>query len=283
VSRPIAPEVERLLAAEEPVILVLVAETKGSTPRPAGTGMAVTADAVFGTVGGGRLEWAAIQRAREMIANGEAADRLSLAVDTDAEKTCGGRVVLDLSRAEPARVTALAAAEAAAQGDMPQVVLCGAGHVGRALVQALAPLPVRVRWVDPRPGIFPETVPANVETLISDPVEAVRGAEAGAAVVTMTFSHGLDYDVAAAALHRPDIPYVGLIGSATKRARFERWFEKHGGDPKALTRLVSPIGDFGVVDKRPEVIAAFVAAEVLRVLLAPRAPARRSEPEDALG
>src|SRR5690606_28365377 len=101
---------------------------------------------------------------------------------------------------------------------------------------------------------------------IGDPVEAVGGAKSCAAVVTMTHSHDLDYRVAEAALRRGQLSYVGMIGSATKRRRFERLFAARGGDPALLQNLTSPIGDFGVVDKRPEVIAAFVAAELLRAL-----------------
>ena len=80
----------------------------------------------------------------------------------------------------------------------------------------------------------------------------------------MTYDHGLDFEITEAALGRGDAAYVGLIGSRTKRRRFERWFLKRGGDRAALMRLVSPIGDFGVADKRPEVIAALVAAEIMQ-------------------
>jgi xanthine/CO dehydrogenase XdhC/CoxF family maturation factor len=82
----------------------------------------------------------------------------------------------------------------------------------------------------------------------------------------MTHSHDLDYAIAEAALARTDLAYVGLIGSGTKRRRFDRLFTARGRDPRALERLTCPIGDAGVRDKRPEVIAAFTAAEVLQAL-----------------
>ena len=91
-------------------------------------------------------------------------------------------------------------------------------------------------------------------------------AEPIAAVVVMTYDHGLDFEITEAALALADTAYVGLIGSGTKRKRFENWFAKRGGSLHALRRLVSPIGDFGVADKRPEVIAALVAAEILQRL-----------------
>ena len=96
----------------------------------------------------------------------------------------------------------------------------------------------------------------------------MQRSEPFAAVVVMTYDHGLDFEITEAALGRGDAAYVGLIGSATKRRRFEKWFTGRGGDARALRRLVSPIGDFGVADKRPEVIAALVAAEIMQRILA---------------
>lgn len=261
-SHSLAKRLQALLATGEPAVLVTVAEARGSTPRPAGTRMLVTARRFYGTVGGGRLEWEAQGHARAMLADG-AADRLDLPLGPAAGQCCGGRVVLTLERATPAMVARLAALEAAEAERLPQVLICGAGHVGTALAQALAPLPVALRWVDARPELAREEDPSPT---LGDPVDAVAAVRANAAVVTMTHSHDLDYRVAEAALRRDDLAYVGLIGSATKRRRFEHLFLDHGGDPRALERLVCPIGNFGVVDKRPEVIAAFTVAEVLRAL-----------------
>ena len=107
--------------------------------------------------------------------------------------------------------------------------LFGAGHVGRALVLALAPLPFGVTWTDPRPSAFPPHIPGNV-TLVGDsePVEVLARAPDGALIAIMTHSHALDLDLAAAALKSRRFPYVGLIGSATKRARFASTMSKLG-------------------------------------------------------
>ncbi len=107
--------------------------------------------------------------------------------------------------------------------------LFGAGHVGRCLVNALAPLPFAVTWVDPRPGAFPEPVPANVACFTdNDPVRFIDRAPAGAFIAVMTHSHGLDLDLVIAALGANRFPYVGLIGSSTKRARFAAAMAKMG-------------------------------------------------------
>lgn len=265
-TRRIAPEVERRLAAGESVIVVTVARAQGSTPRASGTRMAVGASDILGTIGGGRLEWEAVRRARDMIAAGTASDALDVPLGPAVGQCCGGRVVLRLECADTAAVAALAEAEAREWAAAPQVAVFGAGHVGAALVRALAPLPVRILWADARPGMFPDALGDNVEIEAADLVDAPRRAVPGAAMVVMTHSHALDFAVTGAALRRGDACYVGLIGSRTKRRKFERWFAAHGGEGRALDRLVCPIGDAGVADKRPEVIAALTAVEILRAL-----------------
>ena len=262
----LAPEIERCLAAGEQVVLVTVARAQGSTPRAAGTRMAVAASAIFGTIGGGRLEWQAMERARVMIADGVTSDTLELPLGPAVGQCCGGYVVLRLERADAAALAALAEAEARDWREAPKIVVFGAGHVGKALVRALEPLPLRILWIDARRDEFPRTVGGNVEIEASDPVDAVRRAGQGAAVAVMTHSHSLDFEITEAALRREDFSYVGLIGSRTKRRRFERRFSAHGGGARALERLVCPIGDAGVSDKRPEVIAALVTAEMVRAV-----------------
>jgi xanthine dehydrogenase accessory factor len=143
------------------------------------------------------------------------------------------------------------------------ILLFGAGHVGRALVLALAPLPVQVAWIDPRPNAFPAAVPANVKTVaVASPVAALAAAPTDAFALVMTHSHALDLDIVHGALSG-DLPYVGLIGSATKRARFVKRLRDLGLSESRIAALVCPIGVPGIGSKAPAVIAAAMAAEIL--------------------
>ncbi len=149
--------------------------------------------------------------------------------------------------------------------DLRPLLLFGAGHVGRALVLALAPLPFRVSWYDTRDNAFPPHIPANATPVhLRDPDSAVASAPAGAFVLVMTHEHPLDLAITAAALARPDLPFVGLIGSASKRARFEKRFREIGMSIERIAGLVCPIGVAGVGDKDPAVIAAATAAQLLQ-------------------
>jgi xanthine dehydrogenase accessory factor len=135
--------------------------------------------------------------------------------------------------------------------------------VGRALVLALAPLPFAVRWIDARADAFPAHVPANATPVRTADLEGeVARASADALVLVMTHDHALDLAITAAALQR-DFPFVGLIGSATKRARFERRFREIGIPDERIRSLVCPIGLPGIASKEPAAIAASVAAQLL--------------------
>jgi xanthine dehydrogenase accessory factor len=142
--------------------------------------------------------------------------------------------------------------------------LFGAGHVGRSLVLALAPLPFRVHWIDPRQEAFPLRAPINVTMVQSgDPPAELDAAPAGAQVLVMTHSHPLDLAIVSHALAAERFSFVGLIGSATKRARFLSQMRAAGLTQPMLDRLTCPIGLPGVEGKEPAVIAAAVAAQLL--------------------
>jgi xanthine dehydrogenase accessory factor len=149
--------------------------------------------------------------------------------------------------------------------DRTPLWLFGAGHVGRAVVMALAPLPFVVRWVDPRPEAFPTHIPANATPAVEqDPAAALAGAASGALLLVMTHSHQLDLAIVDAALRRPDLGFVGLIGSETKRARFLSRLRAAGIGEARLGALVCPIGVPALDGKEPAVIAAGVAVQLLQ-------------------
>jgi xanthine dehydrogenase accessory factor len=150
--------------------------------------------------------------------------------------------------------------------DATPLYLFGAGHVGRSLVLALAPLPFAVTWIDPRPSAFPSHVPENVACIAApEPVRMLDSAPAKAFVAVMTHSHALDLDVVAAALKAGRFAYLGLIGSATKRARFESAMRQIGIADAAMEELICPIGLTAIRDKAPAAIAAAIAAQLLMV------------------
>lgn len=266
-------EPRELLAAGTPLILAEVSATRGSAPRDAGAWMLVAAEAVAGTIGGGQLEYIAIDRARILLRRGLAAETMQVPLGPAIGQCCGGQVRLTLTPVDSWTRRMLEARMEDEEAARPEVLVFGAGHVGRALAAALTLLPVRVRLIDQRVGELALASPGVPTTLSPLPEAEVAGAAPGSAFVVMTHDHALDFLIADAALARGDAAYVGLIGSDTKRAKFRSWRRRTGvaGDP--LAGLTCPIGGPSG-DKRPAVIAALVAAEVITRLTAPaRAPA----------
>ena len=151
-------------------------------------------------------------------------------------------------------------------GTRKQVLaLIGAGHVGRSLIISLAPLDFSVVWIDPREDAFPSIVPGDVRVVeTAAPAAELDAVPDGAFVLVMSHSHALDFDVVLAALQARRFGYVGLIGSASKKARFISRMRQAGLGDDNIARLVCPIGIEGIESKQPAAIAASVVADLLR-------------------
>ncbi len=252
-----------------PAILVRVQSTRGSVPREAGTWMAVFADAVVGTIGGGRLEWDAIAHAQGLLAAGVQAAGAPqpqwYRLGPSLGQCCGGEVQLQYQPITHADADSL---RASLRMPQPPVALFGGGHVGAALVAVLSTLDLSIQWIDSRDEIFPNALPATVQCEHSDPVQAaVPMLASGSRVLVMSFSHAEDLDIVAACLtrqrERGDLPYVGLIGSKTKWASFRSRLAARGFSAAELDHITCPIGIPGIADKRPAAIAVAVAAQLL--------------------
>ncbi|MDL2400459.1 xanthine dehydrogenase accessory protein XdhC [Rhizobium mayense] len=257
------------LATHPYPILIEIVGTQGSTPREAGTFMLVSEHAMWGTIGGGQFEFLAIQNARELLA-GNGVEVMDIPLGPEIGQCCGGRTQLRFQKMTTQLREQLEAKRASEAEHRPETYLFGAGHVGHALAAALAPLPLSVTVVETRKEEL-ANLPAEMKTVLSPMPEAlVQTMPAGSAVVILTHDHALDFLIAQEALARTDLAYVGMIGSATKRATFSRWLVREGGDKTSLDRLTLPIGGDSVKDKRPEVIAAMTAAELLTAFAAYR-------------
>ncbi|MFZ4478809.1 MAG: xanthine dehydrogenase accessory protein XdhC [Rhodoferax sp.] len=254
--------------AFESACLVTLQASRGSVPRENGAWMAVFAEGQLGTIGGGHLEFKAMAEARQRLSDGQGDALLRYALGPTLGQCCGGEVQL---RFEPVAVTDIEALRLRLAAAHQPLALFGGGHVGRALVDVMARLPLAVTWIDSRDEIFPASLPSTVNCQHSDPVQAaVASLEPGSRVLIMSFSHAEDLDVVAACLARQrlraDLPYVGLIGSQTKWATFRRRLGERGYTPQELGWVTCPIGVAGISGKEPEVIAVAVAAQILQTL-----------------
>lgn len=254
---------------KDPAVTVEIVSVRGSAPRGVGTRMVVRRDengewmplrgglrvALDGTIGGGQLEFDAIGHAVDMLrAGSDTPDQKSFALGPDMGQCCGGAVKLRFS-----------------PGVSPQerpdraIWVWGAGHVGRAIVETLAPLPdMQVAWADERGWRFADNIPEGVTDLVAPVLPAlVPAAPKDAHHLVLTHSHKLDLDLCHALLGH-GFASCGLIGSATKRARFRSRLKALGHAADSIARIRCPIGD-PALGKHPQAIAIGVAAEMVRL------------------
>ncbi|MDB9804453.1 xanthine dehydrogenase accessory protein XdhC [bacterium] len=257
----------QMLSADTDIVHVRLSQVHGSSPRDAGAEIFVSTTMLHGTIGGGQLEYMAIDKARAMLRGGRASERMNVRLGPEIGQCCGGRVIVDLNHMNDADRAAALANDETQKAAMPHIYVLGAGHVGRALALFFQFLPVRCVLIDSRAEEFSLCV-ARVERRLSAlPEVDVRQAPAGSAFIVLTHDHALDFLLTSEALDRGDAAYVGLIGSATKRVKFER-FHKNQSTQTNCTDLICPIGVSESTDKRPEIIAALVVAEVMTALTA---------------
>lgn len=294
-----------LREAAEPAALLTVLATEGSAPRGPGTRMLVTATGCQGTIGGGQLEFRAVEQARAILAHPPGAWRIQdYPLGPLLGQCCGGRVRLLVEHVDRSALRwldqlgeasllesrfgetdiarqALATGTPtplSARGDRPAIGavlverpgeslrplwLFGAGHVGQAIARHAATLPFRLAWFDTRA----EFADRDGVTLVPAAAiaECLADAPADAAAVILTHDHALDYQLTLAALTRTPLAFTGLIGSATKRARFTSRLRGDGVSDAALTRLACPIGLPGITGKEPDVIAVALLAQLLQL------------------
>lgn len=255
----------------EPAVLITVHSSRGSVPREKGAWMAVFGHDALGTVGGGHLEFQAVAEARRRLQGNSSETVLRYALGPALGQCCGGEVHLCFERIGAADIGSL---RGRLLVDRHPVALFGSGHVGHALVQVAIALPLHIHWFDSRDEVFPSELPSHVICEHSNPVQAaVAGLVPDSRVVIMSFSHAEDLDVVAACLLRQrlqaDLPFVGLIGSATKWAIFRRHLEARGFTAQEIAHVTCPIGVPGISGKEPEVIAVAVAAQLLQTLPVP--------------
>jgi len=247
---------------QTPAVLVSVDSIIGSTPREPGAKMIVTATELYGTIGGGNLEYQATRIARNQLARGADDGLQRFPLGAGLGQCCGGLVNLMFEKLGDHSDWD----ELMRDADRVELYLFGAGHVGQAVVRALRDLPVNIHWIDTRDDILPQdTLPGVINICTDTPEAEVDAAAAASYFLVMTHDHSLDQRLSEQILARDDFAYFGLIGSSSKRRNFETRMQRRGINPQKFERMTCPIGIDGIRSKHPAQIAISVAAEILQV------------------
>ena len=270
----------RLTEQKVPLVLVTLLSVRGHAPREAGAKMLVTAEAAYGSIGGGNLEATAITLARKLLGSSGPTPQihtLRLTENAPAEhgvQCCGGEVQVLLEVVTPAR---------------PTVAIFGVGHVGLALAKVLSILPVELWLVDSRAEMLTDErlrplqqEQARLRVFHAPILDGiVNDLPAGAHLIIMTHDHAEDLFVLEAALRRSDLGFIGLIGSAVKWRNFQHKLLQQGLSQADLARVTCPIGLPLTRSKAPEAIAIATAGQLLPLLLGAKAEAQSPSPNAA--
>ena len=242
--------IQQLESKNEDYVLITVLGTAGSTPRDCGTKMVVSKGKNYGTIGGGHLEYKAIDGAKQLLKQSDSCQKIEhFPLGAKLGQCCGGNATLMF--------------ESFINNNI-DIMLFGAGHVGKALMSILSELPCKIHWVDSRAEEFPEKLPDNVTKIVSDsPSDEVSSLREDGFYVVMTHNHPLDFEITETILLRDDARYVGLIGSQTKWQRFKMRFKHKGYKSEFYSSIHCPIGLRDIPGKRPTEVAVAVAGEII--------------------
>jgi xanthine dehydrogenase accessory factor len=227
------------------LIEIRIIATKGSTPRDVGARAFVSKDDLEGTIGGGQLEYLAIVHARAMLDANIAHDIQHYPLSPIIGQCCGGHMSLQFQRIDKIEKEKI---------EMPNIYLFGLGSTGKAIRDALKLLPLNLYCADIR-----------AEYAGLNPQEMINNAPQRAFYLITTHSHALDFAYAEEILSLKQPQYVGMIGSSTKAARFHIYYKQKNKTMDYINNFNSHMGVLKSSDKRPEIIAAMVAAQICQI------------------
>ena len=234
----------------ENYVIVTLIGTSGSTPRASGTKMVVSQDNIYATIGGGHLEFKAIEHSRLLLQNNKHCQEIEgFQLDASLGQCCGGSVSVLFE---------------VFMNDKMQLDIYGAGHVAQALIPILAQLPLRIRWIDSRADIFPSQIPDNVEKIVDEePTEQVKLAVKNNVFLILTHTHQLDFELCKAIMKRDDAFWLGVIGSETKAKKFRYKLKQRDFSEAQVDQMICPVGLKEVTGKLPMEVAIAIAGQLI--------------------
>ncbi|ROS05637.1 molybdenum cofactor sulfurylase [Sinobacterium caligoides] len=234
----------------EAYVLVTVIGVRGSTPRNSGTKMVVSEETLYGTIGGGHLEYKALIKAQQLLKAGSAEQQIEhYPLGPTLGQCCGGSATLMFECFTRSGI---------------DIAVFGAGHIGKVLTPILAGLNARVHWIDQRPEQFPEQLADGVNKIVSEfPADEVADLPANCYYLILTHNHQLDFELTSAVISRGDARYLGVIGSETKALRFQRRLQQRGFSEQQIAGMRCPMGNLDVPGKLPMEVAVSVSAELI--------------------
>lgn len=231
-------------------VLITILSTRGSSPRDTGSKMVITNNKTFDTIGGGTLEFEVIKQSRKLLSENQKIQQTQIFnLGKDLKQCCGGTVTIFFEIFPATNFN---------------IVIFGAGHIGKSVIKILEDIDCHVKWFDSRTELFPENSASHIQKFTMKQAElTVECCMQNSYFLIMTHDHALDQTLCEAIISKGDSHYCGLIGSHTKSLKFKQRMKKKGYSQLELERLTCPMGLSSIKTKKPMEIAVSIVAELL--------------------
>ena len=244
------------------LIKAKVMNALGSTPNKIDDFMLIAENDIFGTIGGGTLEFQVISKAKELLINNKEENILKVPLGPGIGQCCGGFVEIKLTK--HSNFKNAIKNEVFADINKLDLYIFGAGHIGQSLITKTKFLNFNTYLIDSRESFLKQNNLKHINYLLSSkPWEIVSHLNDKSMYVIVTHSHDYDFKIVNEILKINSFSYLGLIGSDTKRSKFYKRLDQLGHKKQLIDQLECPIGASIGKSKDPEEISVSILARII--------------------
>ena len=246
------------------IIKAKLISTEGSVPRDAGTFMLITSKYLFGSIGGGQLEYSVIQKAKKFLNEKEIINNeiINIPLGPSIGQCCGGYAQVKITKYDNGLQSLKN--EKLKINKLDNLYIFGAGHVGQELSSKSVDLDFNVHLIDSRKEYLKiQNEKEIIPIFTTFPWMLIKNLPKKSYYIVLTHSHDYDFKIINEILNLNTFQFIGLIGSKTKRKRFCNRLVKLGHNQYLINIIECPIGLKNIASKKPGEIAISIIARLL--------------------
>ena len=252
-------KIQKVKNYKKEVIKAKIINTEGSVPREKGIYMMISKDDIFGTIGGGHLEFLVINKSKDLLKNGiKKSETLNIPLGPGIGQCCGGYVQIQLTH----HANGAGSIENSLENN--NLFIFGAGHIGQALSSKSLDLNFNIHLIDSRKNFLLMNKYEDIEYILAkQPWKLIKNLSLNSYFIILTHSHDYDFKIINEILIYKSFKFIGLIGSKTKKNRFLSMLEKNGHEKKLINLIECPVGLKINHSKEPNEIAISILAKLI--------------------
>ena len=246
------------------IIKAKLISTEGSVPRDAGTFMLITSKYLFGSIGGGQLEYSVIQKAKKFLNEKKTINNeiINIPLGPAIGQCCGGYAQIEITKYKNGLLSLKNEKNFVTKLD--NLYIFGSGHVGQELSSKSVDLDFNVHLIDSRKEYLKiQNEKEIIPIFTTFPWMIVKNLPKKSYYIVLTHSHDYDFKIINEILNLNSFRFIGLIGSKTKMKRFASRLKKLGHPQSKIDKIECPIGLKNIISKNPGEIAISIIGRLL--------------------